>query len=258
MYDGVLVLNEVAPSNDSSTDIIDEYGIHSDWFEIYNAGKDTINLAGFYLSDDANNLGKSMIPFTHPDSTKIAPKGYLRFWADNAVYRGPLHVDFKLSNTNPTGLYLSAKCEGKITSITQFSYSKLPQNASSGRYLDKDDFIFDNSIESVHDATTYLFCPTPGKPNVLCEMSSVGNEENVIEQSEVQIYPNPTDAILNIQSNGVELLSVSVYDNMGRLLLTKSVNQEKSELDVSQLSLGTYYLQVVTTKEVLQYKVLKK
>lgn len=263
-YPDALVFNEVAPSNDSTTDIIDEYGIHSDWFEIYNAGEDTINLAGFYLSDDANNLGKSMIPFTHPDSTKIAPKGYLRFWADNAVYRGPLHVDFKLSNTNPTGLYLSAKCEGKITSITQFSYSKLPQNASSGRYLDKDDFIFDNSIESVHDATTYLFCPTPGKPNVLCELSSVGeeeevgNEDNIIEQSEVQIYPNPTDAILNIQSNGVELLSVSVYDNMGRLLLTKSVNQEKSELDVSQLSLGTYYLQVVTTKEVLQYKVLKK
>ncbi|MBR4970666.1 MAG: T9SS type A sorting domain-containing protein, partial [Paludibacteraceae bacterium] len=71
-------------------------------------------------------------------------------------------------------------------------------------------------------------------------------------------YPNPTDAILNIQAEGVELLSVSVYDNMGRLLLTKSVDQEKSELDVSQLSLGTYYLQVVTPKEVLQYKVLKK
>ena len=173
-------------------------------------------------------------------------------------FTGPLHADFKLSNTDPTGLYLSAKCEGEIISISQMSYSKLPQNASSGRYLDKDDFIFDNSIESVHDATTYLFCPTPGKPNVLCELSSVGNEENVIEQSEVQIYPNPTDAILNIQSNGVELLSVSVYDNMGRLLLTKSVNQEKSELDVSQLSLGTYYLQVVTPKEVLQYKVLKK
>lgn len=256
-YPDALVFNEVAPSNDSTTDIIDEYGIHSDWFEIYNAGEDTINLAGLYLSDDANNLGKSMIPFTHPDSTKIAPKGYLRFWADNAVYRGPLHVDFKLSNTNPTGLYLSAKCEGKITSITQFSYSKLPQNASYG-YFAGVETIFDNSIESVHDTTTYLFCPTPGKPNVLCEMSSVGNEENVIEQSEVQIYPNPTDAILNIQSNGVELLLVSVYDNMGRLLLTKSVNQEKSELDVSQLSLGTYSLQVVTTKEVLQYKVLKK
>lgn len=258
MYDGVLVLNEVAPSNDSSTDIIDEYGIHSDWFEIYNAGEDTINLAGLYLSDDAANLEKSMITFKHPDSTKIAPKGYLRFWADNAVYRGPLHADFKLSNTDPTGLYLSAKCEGEIISISQMSYSKLPQNASSGRYLDKDDFIFDNSIESVHDATTYLFCPTPGKPNVLCELSSVGNEENVIEQSEVQIYPNPTDAILNIQAEDVELLTISVYDNMGRLLLTKAVNQEKCELDVSQLSLGTYYLQVVTTQEVLQYKVLKK
>lgn len=258
MYEGVLVLNEVAPSNDSSTDIIDEYGIHSDWFEIYNAGEDTINLAGLYLSDDGANLEKSMITFKHPDSTKIAPKGYLRFWADNAVYRGPLHADFKLSNTDPTGLYLSAKCEGEIVSISQMSYSKLPQNASSGRYLDKDNFIFDNSIESVHDATTYLFCPTPGKPNVLCELSSVGNEENVIEQSEVQIYPNPTDAILNIQAEGVELLTISVYDNMGRLLLTKAVNQEKCELDVSQLSLGTYYLQVVTTQEVLQYKVLKK
>ncbi|MBR4970951.1 MAG: hypothetical protein IKY58_04165, partial [Paludibacteraceae bacterium] len=28
----VLSLNEVAPSNNSETNIVDEYGIHSDWF----------------------------------------------------------------------------------------------------------------------------------------------------------------------------------------------------------------------------------
>ena len=254
----VLVLNEVAPSNDSSTNIFDEYGVHSDWFEIYNSGDDTLDLAGLYLSDDEANLGKSLIPFTHPDSTKIAPKGFVRFWADNATYRGVLHADFKLSNTDPTGLFLSMKCGGEFNTLAEFRYKNLPQNASMGYLEEGSDLVtFDNAIYKENDSVVFISCVTPGASNVLCQEERTIVVDEPITESEVQVYPNPTKSDLNIRSTSDKLLSVQIYDGMGRLLLEQTGGGEEVQIDMDRLATGTYYLQILTSKEVLQRKVIK-
>lgn len=254
----VLVLNEVAPSNDSSTNIFDEYGVHSDWFEIYNSGDDTLDLAGLYLSDDEANLGKSLIPFTHPDSTKIAPKGFVRFWADNATYRGVLHADFKLSNTDPTGLFLSVNCGSQLSEVASFWYKSLPQNASMG-YLEEgsDRVTFDNTIFKENDSVVFISCATPGASNILCQEEKTIVVDEPITESEVQIYPNPTESDLNIRSTSDKILSVQIYDGMGRLLLEQKEEGEEVQVDMDRLATGTYYLQILTSKEVLQKKVIK-
>lgn len=376
-----LVMNEVAPSNDATTDVVDEYGIHSDWFEIYNPTDKAIDLAGLYLSDDENNIIKSLIPFTHPDSTVIEPKGFVRFWADNATYRGPLHADFKLSNTGRNGVYLSAKCGNSTQPIAHLTYKDLPQNASLG-YLCNDasgePVIFDGSSSEINDSII-IMNSTPASSNPPCEDtcnvifreyknlkiyvlypnndnpdenwygiinegdnpvelenlyltddpsnlgkspinfsvlglnsttlgvsdsvkcisnltvnfeipnkdSSVlylsykcGDEyrliytfrydfveqngstteitEEVISQNRVQLYPNPTDAAINITSEGADIISVNVYDATGRMLISEEINEEVGQVDMSDLAKGTYYLQIITTQEVLQHKVLKK
>lgn len=377
-----LVLNEVAPSNDATTDIVDEYGIHSDWVEIYNPTDKAIDLAGLYLSDDNQNIAKSLIPITHPDSTVIAPKGFIRFWADNATYRGPLHADFKLSNSDPTGIYLSAKCGNKTKIISMLDYQELPQNASFGYQCNdasSDPVVFDGSTEEINDALIVMV-PTPGSSNPPCEdtcnvifreyknlkiyvlypnndnpdenwygiinegdnpvelenlyltddPSNLGKspinfsvlglnsttlgvsdsvkcisnltvnfeipnkdssvlylsykcgdeyrliytfrydfvepnefttsipENEVIAQNSVQLYPNPTDAVINISSEGADIISVNVYDATGRMLISEEINREIGQVDMSGLAKGTYYLQIITTQEVLQHKVLKK
>ncbi len=48
-----LVVNEIMASNSHS--VHDVSGEFEDWFEIYNASSSAINLAGYYLSDDAAN-----------------------------------------------------------------------------------------------------------------------------------------------------------------------------------------------------------
>lgn len=68
-----------------------------DWFELYNAGSTTVDLSGFYLSDDPTDLRKSPIPA----GTTISPKGYLLVWADedgrhNQPGSEP-HVNFRLN-----------------------------------------------------------------------------------------------------------------------------------------------------------------
>lgn len=59
---------------------------------MYNAGDADISLAGYFLSDDAENLTK----WTFPDVT-IAKDDYLIVWADKDLEQSGLHADFKLS-----------------------------------------------------------------------------------------------------------------------------------------------------------------
>ena len=48
-----IVINEIMASNDFTA--VDEFGEFDDWIEIYNKGNESINLSGYYLSDDLNN-----------------------------------------------------------------------------------------------------------------------------------------------------------------------------------------------------------
>ena len=51
-----LVINE--GSNKNFNFILDEDDESEDWIEIYNSGSDTINLDGYSLTDDKNDLHK--------------------------------------------------------------------------------------------------------------------------------------------------------------------------------------------------------
>ena len=89
---GDLVINEIMASNDNIA--TDEYGEYDDWIEIYNKGDQPMNLSGYYLSDDINNLTKYMFP-----DFILAPDQYFIVWADDDEEdQGDYnHATFKLS-----------------------------------------------------------------------------------------------------------------------------------------------------------------
>ena len=60
-------INEISSNNKNS--IIDSYGNYSDWIELYNSGKNDVNLTGFGLSNEF------FIPFKwkFPNNTIISP-----------------------------------------------------------------------------------------------------------------------------------------------------------------------------------------
>ncbi len=88
---GDLFINELLAANDSTSS--DEHGDFDDWFELYNAGSETLDLAGMYLTDDFSEPDKWQIPA----GTIIAPGAYLLFWADGEESEGARHTSFKLS-----------------------------------------------------------------------------------------------------------------------------------------------------------------
>jgi len=69
-----IAINEVMASNHST--IADEDGDFEDWIELYNYGDTPVNLYGYGLSDDYDNLMK----WVFPDVT-IEPGEYLLVWA---------------------------------------------------------------------------------------------------------------------------------------------------------------------------------
>nr|MCR5179852.1 CotH kinase family protein [Bacteroidaceae bacterium] len=75
-----------------------DYFKRSDWVELFNATADTIDLEGWYLSDDLTNLRKYQISADGSSATtKIAPFGYLLIWCDKREPLSQLHASFNLA-----------------------------------------------------------------------------------------------------------------------------------------------------------------
>jgi len=94
-----LVINEFMARNDSEQplrngDLLDEDGDPSDWIEIYNPTDESINLDGWFLTDDADDMRKWEFP-----AVEIARGGFLVVFASGKKRRdadGELHTNFQL------------------------------------------------------------------------------------------------------------------------------------------------------------------
>lgn len=131
--------------------IRDNDGEYSDWIEIYNAGTQTANLGGWYLTDSAGNLTK----WRFPTGLTLAPGDYLLVWASDKsrnVLGAPLHTNFKLGKS--AGGFLGLVYSDGVTVISSFvSYPTQYDDVSYGR--DRlDSFILG-----------YFNSPTPGAVN---------------------------------------------------------------------------------------------
>ena len=76
---------------------------------------------------------------------------------------------------------------------------------------------------------------------------------NNANEISVDLYPNPTTSVLNIEAEGVQ--EVSVIDINGRTVMTeKNVNA----INMSNLANGIYYVRVITNNGVSSQKIVKK
>lgn len=63
--------------------------------------------------------------------------------------------------------------------------------------------------------------------------------------SKIEIYPNPASNILNIKVDAVLVgENYSVYDNLGRNILSGKLNSEVSNIEMAELPKGVYFLTI--------------
>lgn len=108
-------------------------GLCQDWFELYNAGSQTVDLTGFHLTDDPTVTNK----FTIPSGYRIEPGAFLLVWADeeteqNQATNVDLHVNFRLSQSGEAITLFTP--EG--IRVDQIEFGPQTNDISQGRWPD--------------------------------------------------------------------------------------------------------------------------
>ena len=95
-----VLINEFSAANYAQ--FSDSFGSTEDWVELYNAGNATVDISGYYLSDDLKKPTKWQFPV----GATIESKSFLRIWCsgrpDFANSSGDYHASFKFTQTKKT------------------------------------------------------------------------------------------------------------------------------------------------------------
>ena len=136
-----LRINEILANNLSSN--TDGYGDYDDWIEIYNSGPTDINISGYHISDNFNDLTKWTLS-NGPDSVMTVPAGgFLLIWADKEPSQGPLHVGFKLSSSGEEVVLVGKDGTTILDSLSfgqqyaDISYGRYPDGSGERRFFEK-------------------------------------------------------------------------------------------------------------------------
>ena len=101
------------------------------------------------------------------------------------------------------------------------------------------------------------------------ESKSVANAGNVInvaaESLNIEVYPNPTKDVVNVQStmNNVQCSGIEVVDIYGKIITTVGTrfiasDQTPTQIDVSGLAAGMYFVRVTTDRGVVTKPFVKR
>lgn len=122
-----LFINEVLVNNTSN--IVDAFGEHEAWVEIYNPNPFQVNLARYTL-EDVNTGSSYTFPTSSPILTTIDPEGFIVIWMDNQFEQGEDHA----FTIDPSG---ELRLRGEDESIVDtYNYQDAGENISWGRSTD--------------------------------------------------------------------------------------------------------------------------
>lgn len=89
-------LNEVMVENNSS--IVDDYGEHTAWIELFNGNFGPIDISSLYLTNDTTGNNKFKYPVPIGDVlTRIDKRQHVVFYADGQPNKGTFHTNFTLT-----------------------------------------------------------------------------------------------------------------------------------------------------------------
>jgi len=156
----------------------------SDWIEIHNAGSNDVSLAGWCLTDSAEQPAKWRFP-----ATNLAANGYLVVFAsgkDRAVPGAELHTSFSL---DPDGEYLALVQPDGLTVACEFA-PKYPEQFADISYG-----LYDSGY-------AYFAKPTPGAANGTGLAEVVGDTKFSQDRG---FYDTPFDVTITCETPGATI-----------------------------------------------------
>ncbi|MEM9549019.1 MAG: CotH kinase family protein [Bacteroidota bacterium] len=228
---GDVVINEfMADNTNSQVDNADEY---DDWLELYNKGSESVDLTGYYLSDDEGDIFK----WQFPDNTTIEPDGYLIVWTDNDEDQSTLqdlHANFRLSADGEVIILTNSDDE----IIEQVTFEEQQEDLSFARMPNgTGDFqISEPTFNANNGGTTHTF--------------------DVALSNALFVYPNPaSDFIkLNLGNKTSSTYHFSMVNSTGQQLMNATIDDFNNSIDISPLSNGIYFVELYDSVSNVSYK----
>lgn len=164
-----LRINEVMVQNNSS--VVDEYGRHVAWIELFNSTFAPLEISSVYLTTDPANPKMYSVPLGDA-KTRLEKRQQVLFWADNMPSDGTFHTSFTLKpgTSNWIGLY---DADGKTLIDEVTVPSNLAADASYARKVDGEGTGAD--AWEVRDGSAANLYVTPGSNNIIKDANSKVN-----------------------------------------------------------------------------------
>lgn len=136
------------------------------------------------------------------------------------------------------------------TSIPE-GYTELPKGYFRGFYLQ---YIKDNPnpAYTIADIRKFAEAVDDRTKAPLPQLTSITSSKG----GKVSIYPNPATDIININADNQSINTVSIYNIAGETI--RSIKEETTSVDVSDLPSGIYIVRVTTTDSTFTQKISKK
>jgi len=226
-------INEFLASNATTNPDIVDFDEYPDWIELYNAENASIDIGGFYLTDNFNFPQKWEIP----QGTIIPANGFLRIWADgkddkpgtqhtrtsgtpNTFTTTWYHTNFKLSRGGEEiGLY-----DANEILIDSIEYGLQDPDVSYGRKPDGS------------NSWVYFGEPTPGEVNL-----TAGVVEKIYTEE-------PEFSINGGLHTGIQNLKLNVNSANGEIRYTTDGSKPTSSSELYQLNIPIFSTTVIRAR----------
>jgi hypothetical protein len=223
-------INELLAINDLT--LGDNYGEFDDWIELINHGETPVDLDGYYLTDNQNQLTKWSFPFAN---ITIEPDSFLVIWCDNDDEQGDLHTNFKLSSG---GEFLAIVSPDGNTILDSLTFPEQDADISYGRVAEE---------LLLWDYMT----PTPGSANSIL---SLVNDITPTEISIHSVYPNPFNSSITIEMSVGKLnqsVEIDFISLLGQTISTSfhefsTIGSHQINFDLTpfNMSSGVYFIKI--------------
>jgi len=245
--------------------VFSDGGLNINWFE-FTAAASTYelvkrNATGFVINGGSGAIvGRSLDLYSYISHANLT-------WTE--IDRGNGYYSYQKYNTNVCWDGGSGGSNRQAITLQTCSSTNLNQqwqkiDAGSGHYrLQKrgTNYSLDGGNGGAKNQEVYLYKSSTTNQNQQWRFdassyksASIAAMEELI--SEINIYPNPTNDILNIE-NGVGA-SVGIYNTLGRLLFNTNILNNKQTIDMSEFSTGIYFLRMNNKGNVTTQKVVKQ
>jgi hypothetical protein len=152
------------------------------------------------------------------------------------IYRGTSRTNLELIGTSPA-------------SNTQYSDLTVPE----GSVYYQIEIVSPNDC-SILKSSSYSF----SRSNIVSFENS-SNINLILDDSKTsEIYPNPCEGEIIIVADDYKNSYVNIINSNGGIVQYARLNSLKTKLDISSIKPGIYFVQIITDKEIVTKKLLKK